>query len=97
MHDISRLSQTWRKYRLNDSWRPYDLRASITSLHINAGARIAEVATFMGNSPEVIMRHYLGTTSGDLGRSFEEVEMRLNQSTDTPQAESKPEQNEDDQ
>lgn len=97
MHDISRLSQTWRRYRLNDSWRPYDLRASITSLHINAGARIAEVATFMGNSPEVIMRHYLGTTSGDLGRSFEEVEIRLNQSTDNPQAESNPERNENDQ
>lgn len=82
MHDISRLSAAWRKHRLNDSWRPYDLRASITSLHINAGARIAEVATFMGNSPEVIMRHYLGTTSGDLGRSFEEVEMRLRTSTE---------------
>lgn len=82
MHDISRLSAAWRKHRLNDAWRPYDLRASITSLHINAGARIAEVAAFMGNSPEVIMRHYLGTTSGDLGRSFEEVEMRLKTSNE---------------
>lgn len=96
MHDISRLSQTWRRHRLNDSWRPYDLRASITSLHINAGARIAEVATFMGNSPEVIMRHYLGTTSGDLGRSFEDIEMRLHQSTNIPQAESNPQRNEKD-
>jgi len=97
MHDISRLSASWRKHRLSDAWRPYDLRASITSLHINAGARIAEVAAFMGNSPEVIMRHYLGTTSGDLGRSFEEVEMRLKTSTDTTPTETNPERNEFDQ
>lgn len=85
MHDLSRLSASWRKHRLSESWRPYDLRASITSLHINAGALIAEVAAFMGNSPEVIFKHYLGSTAQDLGRSYREVEERLIASHRTPQ------------
>lgn len=39
--------------------RPRDLRGSFASLLIHGGHNIVEVATWMGHSPEVALRHYL--------------------------------------
>lgn len=57
-----RMSQAFRVGLIEKRYRPYDLRHTAISRYIESGIPVAQVATWCGNSSEVIWKHYAGVS-----------------------------------
>lgn len=57
-----RMSQAFRAKLIERRYRPYDLRHTAISRYIESGIPVAQVASWCGNSSEVIWKHYAGVS-----------------------------------
>lgn len=57
-----RMQQLLEQGAISRRYRPYDLRHTAISSWLEAGIPIAKVASWAGNSPEVVWKHYANAT-----------------------------------
>ena len=62
---ISNLGRAWRAARGDAGWRLYDLRHACATTWLAAGVPIGIAARRMGHSPDVLLRVYFGSLTGD--------------------------------